>query len=238
MPDGASHLARYSQVFPAAEINASFYKPIRRELYAKWAASVPQTFRFSVKIPRAITHEARLLDCDEAFAEFLDGVVDGLGDRLGCLLIQLPPSFEFEESLVGAFLERLRAICDLPVALEPRHASWFNDDVDALLRNYDVAGVAADPAVVPRAALPFGSRRVAYYRLHGSPRVYWSRYDHEFIARLGERLQRSTGVSTWCIFDNTASGSALPNALELMDSTNTRRGLTPRPPPQIDQIVD
>src|SRR4051812_36775637 len=123
-PSEGPHLERYARVLEAAEINASFYRPLRVELYAKWAASVPDHFRFSVKLPKTITHEQRLLDCDEHLAAFLDQV-DGLGDKLGCLLVQLPPSFEYNDSLAGAFFCVFRALHDGPVALEPRHESWF-----------------------------------------------------------------------------------------------------------------
>ena len=122
-PATGTHLERYSALFGGAEINASFYRPLRPELYGKWAASVPAHFRFAVKVPKAITHEQRLLDCDWLLAPFLDQV-EGLGDRLGCLLVQLPPSLEYEPSLAGAFFAVLRALYDGPVALEPRHPSW------------------------------------------------------------------------------------------------------------------
>lgn len=213
-----THLERYSRVLPVAEINSSFYRPHRPELYAKWAAGVPDDFRFSAKIPKVITHERRLLDCEEPLAAFLDEVA-ALGTKLGCLLVQLPPSFEYDESLAGAFLEVFRALHEGPIALEPRHATWFGRAPAALLAEYDVARVAADPARVPAAARPGGARDLAYYRLHGSPRIYWSRYEAGYIEELAARLTASArrAREVWCIFDNTASSSAMPNALETMD---------------------
>ena len=215
-PAEGTHLERYAGVFAGAEINASFYRPLRPELYAKWAASVPSHFRFAVKIPKAITHERRLLDCEEPLAAFLDQVV-GLGDRLGCLLVQLPPSLEYEPSLAGAFFAVLRALHDGPVALEPRQATWFTAAAEELLVEYDIARVAADPARVPDAAAPGGSPTVVYYRLHGSPRIYWSRYEPAWLQALASRLAATSARAGmgWCIFDNTASSSAIPNALEL-----------------------
>jgi len=132
--------------------------------------------------------------------------------------VQLPPSLAYDASLAGAFFEVLRALHDGPVALEPRHATWFTEDAAAELAEYAVARVAADPARVPEAAVPAGSRDLAYFRLHGSPRVYWSRYDDAWIDALAKQVAEATrGASAvWCIFDNTASGAALPNALELL----------------------
>lgn len=212
-----THLTRYAGVLNAAEINSSFYRPLSVALYARWAASVPDHFRFSVKLPKTITHERRLIDCDEPLCAFLDQV-QALGDKLGCILIQLPPSLQYHPSLAGAFLEMFRAIHDSPLALEPRHASWFTETAARQMTEYNVARVAADPPIVAAASVPGGTPGLAYFRLHGSPRIYWSRYDDEFLDTLATNVAASAanGATVWCIFDNTASGSALPNALALM----------------------
>jgi len=217
-PGDGTHLERYARVLHGTEINASFYRSLRPALYAKWAAMVPGDFRFAVKVPKSVTHDRRLLDCEELLAAFLDEVA-ALGEKLGTLLVQLPPSLAYDASLAGAFFEVLRALHDGPVALEPRHATWFTEDAAAELAEYAVARVAADPARVPEAAVPAGSRDLAYFRLHGSPRVYWSRYDDAWIDALAKQVAEATrGASAvWCIFDNTASGAALPNALELLE---------------------
>lgn len=211
-----THLERYARLLTAAEINSSFYRPHRAALYEKWAAGVPPDFRFSVKIPKLITHERRLLDCEEPFAEFLDQVA-GLGERLGCLLVQLPPSLAYDPSLAESFFAVVRLLHDGPLALEPRHATWFTTPASRLMTSYDVARVAADPARVPAAAVPGGAPTIVYHRLHGSPRIYYSSYDAEAIAARADLLSAAQGRAVWCIFDNTASGSALPNALDLLE---------------------
>ena len=217
-PGEGTHLERYARVLRGAEINASFYRSLRPALYAKWAAAVPADFRFAVKVPKSVTHERRLLDCEEPLAVFLDEVAS-LGGKLGPLLVQLPPSLEYDPNLAGAFFEVLRALHDGPVAFEPRHATWFSTDAAVLLDEYAVARVAADPARVPEAAVPGGWRDLAYFRLHGSPRVYWSRYDDAWLDALAAQVIDATRVAreVWCIFDNTASGAALPNALQLLE---------------------
>lgn len=217
-PAEGTHLERYARVLHGAEINASFYRSLRPALYEKWAAAVPGDFRFSVKVPKSVTHERRLLDCEEPLAVFLDEAA-ALGDKLGPLLVQLPPSLEYDASLAGAFFEVLRALYDGSVALEPRHATWFTAEAGVLLAEYAVARVAADPARVPEAAAPGGCRDLAYFRLHGSPRVYWSRYDDAWISALAEQVAEAMrgAADVWCIFDNTASSAALPNALELVE---------------------
>jgi len=228
-PGDGTHLERYARVLRGAEINASFYRSLRPALYAKWAAAVPADFRFAVKVPKVVTHERRLLDCEEPLAAFLDEV-SALGEQLGPLLVQLPPSLEYDANLAGAFFEVLRALYDGPVALEPRHASWFTPDAGALLTEYTVARVAADPARVQEAAVPGGWRELAYFRLHGSPRIYWSRYDAAFIGSLADQLADAAhhAREVWCIFDNTASSSALPNAIELLEICSSRAWGHPR----------
>lgn len=217
-PGDGTHLERYAHVLRGTEINASFYRSLRPALYARWAAAVPGDFRFAVKVPKAVTHERRLLDCEEPLATFLDEVA-ALGDKLGPLLVQLPPSLAYDASLAGAFFAVLRALHDGPVALEPRHATWFTADAAAQLSEHAVARVAADPARVPEAALPGGSRDLAYFRLHGSPRMYWSRYDEAWLDTLADHVAEAArgAAQVWCIFDNTAAGAALPNALGLLE---------------------
>ncbi len=225
-PRDGSHLQRYSAVFAAVEINSSFYKPHRRETYERWARSVPATFRFSVKLPKQITHTLRLRRSARALDEFLEQI-GGLGRRLGAVLMQLPPSFAFDRAVTKRFLALLRDRFDGAVVIEPRHASWFDARADALLRDFVVGRVAADPALNEMAALPGGDPRIAYFRLHGSPRMYFSSYDDAFLDTVAQRMRESARRSraVWCIFDNTAHGFAVPNALrlgELLASGRTR----------------
>jgi uncharacterized protein YecE (DUF72 family) len=208
LPPAASNLARYARALTAAEVNSSFHRAHRRETWGRWARSVGPSFRFSAKLPKAISHERRLVGCDELLEAFL-AEVELLGEKLGPLLLQLPPSFAWDEPLVTAFLDRLDAHT---VVVEPRHPSWFADEVDAYLAARRIARVAADPAVVPRAAEPGGWDGLRYFRLHGSPVTYRSSYEPTFLDGIAPRLR----PGDWCIFDNTASGAALGNALGLL----------------------
>jgi len=222
-PVDGSHLARYAARFSAVEINSAFYKPHRRATYERWAQSVPHAFRFAVKTPKAITHEAGLVAAESLLDRFLAEVA-GLGDRLGPLLVQLPPSLAFDEQHAVAFFAALRDRFAGHIACEPRHPTWFAAHVEQMLKDYRVARVAADPAVVPVAAEPAGWDRFVYYRLHGSPRRYYSSYSHEYLDRLIEKLKAASGTAeVWCIFDNTAAGAAIPNALEVESAKQSGR---------------
>lgn len=213
-PDTGPHLQRYAQRFNAVEINSSFYRPHQPATYERWAAAVPAGFRFSVKLPKTITHEKRLQGCAPLLHSFL-AQARGLGDRLGCLLVQLPPSLALDTRVACGFLETLRKQHPGPVALEPRHASWFEPPADALLRSFEVARVLADPVMFEAGAWPGGWPGLVYLLLHGSPRMYYSAYSQALLDRLAARLvlEAAAADKVWCIFDNTASGAATENAL-------------------------
>ncbi len=221
-PTAGSHLERYAQVFTAVEINSSFHRPHRRSTYERWAASVPAAFRFSVKMPKTISHDARLVDVGDLLDAFVVQV-SGLGDKLAVLLLQLLPSFAYDQALATNFFDTLRPqLSDIvQLACEPRHASWFTDDANACLVAYRVARVMADPVLVPGGDRPGGWTGLHYHRLHGSPRVYYSPYDRLRLEALAE-IPHANAPSTWCIFDNTASGAATGDALTLKDIIASR----------------
>lgn len=213
---GGSVLARYATRLDVVEINSSFYRPHRRQTYERWAAGVPAHFRFSVKLPRAITHEAGLRGCGAALDAFTEQV-GGLGGHLGGVLVQLPPSLVFDARVAQAFFAMLRRRLAVPVACEPRHASWFSPRAEALWRRHRIARVAADPAPHPEAAMPGGAGDWIYWRWHGSPRMYYSAYDDGRLDALAQAALAAARRArpVWCIFDNTAHGHATTDALGL-----------------------
>ena len=212
-----SHLMRYARHLPAVEINSSFYRPHQRSIYERWAAATPPAFRFCVKLPRSITHTARLKDCAPLLEAFVEQA-SGLGARWGCLLVQLPPSLALDGRVADAFFGSLRKrYGNGGIAVEPRHASWFTAEADALLTHWQAGRVLADPVLHAPGNQPGGWPGLVYCRLHGSPRVYYSAYDEALIGALAARLTTAAreARSVWCMFDNTASGAAAENALDL-----------------------
>jgi uncharacterized protein YecE (DUF72 family) len=206
-------------VLPCAEINSSFHRPHKPAVYAKWAASTPDDFRFSVKVPRTITHDLKLRRSRQPLARFLDESA-GLGDKRGPLLVQLPPSLAFESRVAGRFFELLRSRYQGRVVCEPRHPTWFAPPAEKLLVQHQIARVGADPAPAAGAERPGGWPGLVYFRLHGSPRKYWSSYSGDYLVRLAHRLRMvPAGAEAWCVFDNTASGAALDNAWQLQSSS-------------------
>lgn len=209
-PETGSGLSRYSAVFRGVEINSTFYRHHRPTTFERWARSVPDDFRFAVKLPREITHEARLRNIDPLFAAFVEEI-SALNDKLGPLLCQLPPSLEFDAAEAELAFKAMRRVFASPLVIEPRHTSWAAKPAQAVLQRHGIDRVLADPAPVwPMDVFPDPPK---YVRLHGTPKMYYSSYSDAQIRGFGERL----AADSWCVFDNTASGAALENALTMLD---------------------
>lgn len=213
---GDSVLARYATRFNAVELNSSFYRPHQRKTYQRWADTVPGGFRFSVKMPKTITHELRLQNAGAELDRFV-GEIEGLGEKLGGVLVQLPPSLVFDARIAANFFAMLRRRVSAGIACEPRHASWFGAAADAMWARHGIARVAADPAPVSEAGIAAGHGNWRYWRWHGSPRIYYSAYDDAALHSLAARVRADTpsGADPWIIFDNTAAGHAIADAVRL-----------------------
>lgn len=213
---GESVLARYATRFDAVEINSSFYRPHQRKTYARWADAVPCDFRFSVKLPRLISHQQRLERSGAALDRFVDEI-EGLGGKLAGVLVQLPPSLAFEARVATRFFGMLRRRLPAAIACEPRHASWFGSAAEPLWARHRITRVAADPAPAPTAGSVAGHGPWRYWRWHGAPRMYYSAYDDHALHALAEQVHACTpaGAEPWIIFDNTALGHATADAARL-----------------------
>jgi uncharacterized protein YecE (DUF72 family) len=215
-PTEGTHLERYARVLNCAEINSTFYRPSRPSTYAKWASQTPDDFLFSLKAPKTITHTGTL---DPAPIKDFLTQTSALVEKRGPILFQLPPKKAFDPTSTHAFLTILRDLYEGPAVFEPRHATWFTPEADALLRDFHIARAAADPPKAPSGDEPGGAPSPRYSRLHGSPRIYYSSYPDDYLAALSTAISTSP-VEAWVIFDNTASGAAAENALTLKARLN------------------
>lgn len=217
-PEEGSHLQRYAAVFGAVEINSCFYRPHRAQTWARWGECVPAGFRFSVKLPRAITHDQRLCGVDALLDQFA-AEAGALGDKLGCVLVQLPPSLQCDAPVAADFFARLRTRFGCMLACEARHPTWFGDEATEVLQAAGITRVIADPAKgQPGPHVP--TAHDIYLRLHGSPLVYRSDYEPAFLAQLGHDMagHLAAGRQVWCIFDNTMSRSYVDQAVALQQA--------------------
>ena len=188
-PDG--YLAAYAQEFGTVEIDSTFYGTPSRERVRKWAAGVPEGFRFSCKLAREITHERRLLESRGLIAEFYDSMRE-FGTKLGCVLVQFDASFGRAEEPV--LREALAAFPgDVATAFEFRDPAWYEPDVQTLLEERGFTIALADAPFVPRellaAALARSESAIAYVRLIGEHDAF-DRFDRT-------RLDRSTELGWW-----------------------------------------
>lgn len=215
-------LEYYCHRFATVEINSSFYRLPKEMTFAKWRERVPEDFVFAVKASRYITHIKKLNDPVESARLFLTRT-RFLGGKLGPVLFQLPPGLKARlDKLEQLLLSRPR---DLRYCFEFRHTSWFCREVYDLLRRHNCALCIADspefPLVIQRTA------DFSYFRLHGSPVLYRSRYSHEELKAWAERIERflDENADVYVYFDNTDDGYATINAQELMSLLSQRSEL-------------
>jgi uncharacterized protein YecE (DUF72 family) len=142
-----SYLAHYSQIFNAVELDSTFYGTPPADRVRQWASLVPEAFKFCAKTPRQITHDLGLIKAQAPMATFVE-TMGLLGDKLGAILIQLPPQFSVAQlETVTSFLEDLPA--GVQYALEFRHPSWFTAETAALLKAYQVCWVSTEYLNLP-----------------------------------------------------------------------------------------
>ncbi|UHS59929.1 DUF72 domain-containing protein [Agrobacterium vaccinii] len=204
-----SGLARYASVFNGVEINSTFYRRHKSSTFVRWAEAVPDNFKFSVKIPKDITHTRAMKDIAEPLDTFLEDIAS-LGQKRGPLLYQLPPSLVFDAGQLDRTLQVMREADPGQIVIEVRHKSWASAEAKDLLKRYAIDRVLADPAPVwPADDFAEPPR---YVRLHGKPKIYYSSYTGDEI----ESFSTLLAPNSWCVFDNTASGAAIENALTVL----------------------
>jgi uncharacterized protein YecE (DUF72 family) len=214
-------LERFAEEFQVVEVNNAFYRLPERTTFQQWRERTPDDFRFAVKMSRYLTHIKRLNEPAEPVARFLSRA-DALGDKLGPVLLQLPPTLKAD---LAALDETLRQFPDgVQVAVEPRHESWWTDDVRRLLERHGAALCWADRHSRPLTPL-WRTADFGYLRLHEGRAKPWPRYGRSALAtwldRIGEHLP---GVPTWVFFNNDPGGAAVTDAAA-MAALAHRRGI-------------
>ncbi|MBI4457154.1 MAG: DUF72 domain-containing protein [Acidobacteria bacterium] len=156
----AKMLSYYAERLPTVEINHTFYRMPGEETLATWRAATPERFKFAVKAPRRITHDAALRNCESLVQTFCE-LVQTLGNKLGVLLFQLPPSLKIDLPLLDDFLSILPR--RISAAFEFRHPSWEADAVFERLQTYNLAFCIADSE--KRTTTPVATADYGYFRL-------------------------------------------------------------------------
>ena len=200
----------YAQHFDTLELNVTFYRFPTLKSLKGWHDKAPDVFSFSSKVPRSITHFKKFVDTERMMEDFYSLLKEGLGSKLGCVLIQLPPSFSYSEEK----LERLLAQIDPAFnnVIEFRNESWWRKDVEDILKHNRISfcGVSFPKIAFDDAVM---NTRICYYRFHGVPTLFYSEYDESFLEKIFAQIRDDHTASTaYIYFNNTASLAALRNA--------------------------
>ncbi len=203
----AKMLSFYAERFTTTEINYTFHRIPAQKTVENWKLQTPERFRFALKAPQKITHWAKLRDCSDTL-EYFCKVVTGLGQRLGPLLFQLPPTFKKDADVLSSFLRELPSI---RAAFEFRHESWFDDEIFDLLRSRNIALCIADTD-----ALATPKKSTADY---GYLRLRREDYDASDVERWAEfvREQESNWTDAFVYFKHEESGIGPKLAQQMME---------------------
>jgi len=202
----------YCSHFSTVELNVTFYRTMKPAFFENLYCKSPDRFLFSVKAPRTVTHYRKFTDVQELLVPFYETVRDGLKDKLGCVLFQLPPGCSYSEELLMKIMENVDP--SFGNVIEFRHESWWREDVYSILGEKKICFCTVSYPRLPDHAVINTS--FAYCRFHGVPKLYYSRYDDLFLQQVASQL---SGINrpekAYIYFDNTAEGAAIGNAKEL-----------------------
>lgn len=202
----------YAQIFSTIEVNATFYRQVSQSTFERWRDKTPGGFIWAVKANRFITHIRRLQNVEDSLEKFFSQI-SVLGEKLGPVLFQLPPSLAFEPHAAEGFFSLL------PIGrrytIEARHESWTGSDVLSLLKKYGIAWCISDTA----GRFPYLEAITAdfvYIRLHGSRKLYASLYTEEELEIWAKKI-KSWKIDAYAYFDNDFMGYAPKNAFRLRE---------------------
>jgi uncharacterized protein YecE (DUF72 family) len=204
----------YAQQFNTVELNVTFYRTMKPSFFENLYNRSPDDFTFSVKAPRTVTHYNKFNDTSAIVQEFYASLAEGLKEKLGAVLFQLPPSYTYSPE----HLEKIISNMDQQYnnVIEFRHRSWWEPIVYTELGKNNICFCTVsypglpDPLIVNS---PF-----VYVRLHGVPQLYYSTYSKEYLHKLATELKEKTSIKKrYIYFDNTASLAAIQNANEIKE---------------------
>ncbi|MFN2594053.1 MAG: DUF72 domain-containing protein [Actinomycetota bacterium] len=200
----------YAERFATVELNASFYRLPSRETFEKWRVRTPDDFIFAVKMSRYLTHIKKLVEPEEPVERFLKHAT-GLGDKLGPILVQLPPTLPIDVEGLAHVLSLIPR--DLRVAVEFRHDSWFVDDVREVLEKYGAANCWADRGSRPITAL-WRTTDWGFVRFHQGNGRPWPCYSKEILSNWAQRIDETWGSDgdVYAFFNNDQRACALRDA--------------------------
>jgi len=212
-----------AQRFTAVEVDSTFYRQQKRETYEAWASQVPADFKFAVRGHRYVSHNKKLLDAGEAVQRMRDQA-EGLGEKLGPVLWQIPPRVRVNVERIHHFAEALALWPNARHVLEFRNETWFSAEVEAALSEHGIANCLSDSGSFPMWEAI--TTDLVYLRLHGNPYTYVSRYEDEALDAWMIRIEAwlAEGREVHVYFDNDAHGHAPHDAVRLLQRVRSGEG--------------
>ncbi|WAP54251.1 DUF72 domain-containing protein [Streptomyces sp. S465] len=204
-------LEEYARAFDTVESNNAFYRLPTYDQFAAWRERTPEGFVMALKASRYLTHIKRLRDPDEPVQRLMSHAA-GLGDRLGPVLLQLPPTLRADGGLLDRCLSRFPA--GTRVAVEPRHTSWWTEEIRAVLERRAAALCWADAGSRPVTPL-WRTTGWGYLRFHGGRAEPAPRYGHRALATWARRVRDTwpADAEVYAYFNNDTGGAAVRDAV-------------------------
>jgi uncharacterized protein YecE (DUF72 family) len=204
----------YTEHFKTLELNNTFYRFPKIELLKSWYNKSPESFLFSVKAPRIITHFDRFVNCENLLSDFYTTVEQGLKEKIGCILFQLPPQIDNKEETLTLIIENLNL--NFLNVIEFRHRSWWNENVYQCLAEKNICFCSISHPDLPDDFIPNTS--IVYYRFHGTPKLYSSKYPDDDLQKVYAAIQKNGKTKqAFIYFNNTMAGTAIENAKQLQN---------------------
>ncbi|QHS57983.1 DUF72 domain-containing protein [Mucilaginibacter sp. 14171R-50] len=204
----------YCQHFSTLELNVTFYRFPQLSFLQNWYHKSPADFRFAVKAPRAITHYKKFNDTVDLLSSFYNTISDGLQDKLGPVLFQIPPNYNYTDEKLEKILNALNPAFNN--VLEPRHISWWRDDIYKKLADHNITFCGMSHPLLPDDVVQ--NTPVIYHRFHGVPDLYRSRYSKAYLQKVVDKIKPNNSVKeAWFYFNNDVETHAIYNAKEMME---------------------
>lgn len=210
------YLPYYSTVFDTTEVNSSFYRLPGPKMVSNWIDKTPDGFTFSVKVSKFLTHIKRLKEPEEPMERFFS-VFEPMKERIGMVLVQLPPTLKFDPDVAEHFFALLKEkYSHYQFALEVRHDTWMDGRSRHLMEQYDMAFVISQSNNLFPYAEIITAKNI-YLRFHGPEKLFDSSYSDEMMADYAKKIKKwqKGGHTVWAYFNNTMREAGFTNALTL-----------------------
>ncbi len=204
----------YTRHFNTLELNVTFYRFPQLPFLVNWYNKSPAHFRFAVKAPRAITHFKKFTACADLLQSFYATINDGLQEKLGPVLFQTPPNYNFTEAKLEKIINALDPAFNN--VLEPRHVSWWQPEVISILGQHQISFCGMSHPSLPDEVVQ--NTPLVYYRFHGHEQLYRSGYERAHLEKIANQISRNKHTKqAWLYFNNDVDTHAIYNARQMMD---------------------